>query len=75
MNEEDSDQPPSGKSWLGGLTDIFSRKPVSRSDLVSLLREAQQKQVLDLDALGIIEGALLVADMQTREIMIPRWWS
>ena len=72
MSEEDSDQPPLGKSWFDNLTRIFSGEPASRNDLVNLLREAQQRQVLDSDALSIIEGALLVADMQTREIMIPR---
>jgi magnesium and cobalt transporter len=72
MSEEDSDQPPSGKSWFDSLTRIFSGGPASRNDLVDLLREAHQRQVLDSDALSIIEGALLVADMQTREIMIPR---
>jgi magnesium and cobalt transporter len=72
MSEEDSDQPPSGKSWLENLARVFSGEPSSRNDLVKLLREAQARQVLDAEALSIIEGALLVADMQTREIMIPR---
>lgn len=71
MSGEDSES-PSGKSWLESLTKIFSGEPNSRNDLVNLLREAQAREVLDSDALSIIEGALLVADMQTREIMIPR---
>jgi len=36
------------------------------------LRNAEQDQVLDADALGIIEGALQVSSMQVRDIMIPR---
>ncbi|MDK1023161.1 MAG: transporter associated domain-containing protein [Gammaproteobacteria bacterium] len=72
MSEADSDQSQAGKSWLDTLTRMFSGEPNNRNELVNLLREAQQRQVLDSDALSIIEGALLVADMQTREIMIPR---
>lgn len=72
MNEEDNNPSRSGKSWFDILTRMFSGEPNSRNDLVDLLREAQQRHVLDSDALSIIEGALLVADMQTREIMIPR---
>lgn len=72
MNVEGNNPSRSGKSWFDILTRMFSGEPNSRNDLVNLLREAQQRHVLDSDALSIIEGALLVADMQTREIMIPR---
>ena len=37
-----------------------------------MLRNAEQDNVLDFDALSIIEGALQVSKMQVREIMIPR---
>ena len=37
-----------------------------------MLRSAEQDQVLDADALSIIEGALQVSSMQVREIVIPR---
>ncbi len=72
MSDMDSNQFHPGKSLLENLKRMFTRVPGSRNELVNLLREAQQKQVLGSDALSIIEGALLVADMQTREIMIPR---
>jgi magnesium and cobalt transporter len=36
------------------------------------LREAHANEVLDIEALSIIEGALQVSDMQVRDIMIPR---
>ena len=72
MSDMVSNQFHPGNSLLENLKRIFTRVPGSRNELVNLLREAQQKQVLGPDALSIIEGALLVADMQTREIMIPR---
>jgi magnesium and cobalt transporter len=65
------DAPDSG-SWLDRLASVFTAGPANRRELIELLRAAQQNQVLDAEALGIIEGALQVADMQVREIMIPR---
>lgn len=70
MSESDSDQ--TNKSWLNSLTSMFTGEPNSTGDLIRLLREAEKNQVLDFDALSIMEGALQVSDMQTREIMIPR---
>ncbi|SDS59213.1 magnesium and cobalt transporter [Halopseudomonas litoralis] len=60
------------KSWLERLTQAFVQEPRNRQELLELLREAQQNEVLDIEALAIIEGALQVADMQVRDIMIPR---
>ncbi|WP_193072714.1 HlyC/CorC family transporter [Pseudomonas sp. FME51] len=60
------------KSWLERLTQAFAHEPRNRQELLDLLREAQHNEVLDIEALAIIEGALQVADMQVRDIMIPR---
>ena len=60
------------KSWLERLTQAFVHEPRNRQELLELLREAQRNEVLDIEALAIIEGALQVADMQVRDIMIPR---
>ena len=70
MSEDTGDF--SGNTWLNRLAGVFSGEQNSRQKLIHLLRDAQQNEVLDADALGIIEGALQVADMQAREIMIPR---
>jgi magnesium and cobalt transporter len=69
------DQPGSeqkARSWLEKLAQIFSDEPTDTKSLLELLRNAEQDKVLDADALSIIEGALLVSDMQVRDIMIPR---
>lgn len=60
------------KSWLERLSQAFTGEPSSRDELIELLRSAQQRQLLDVEVLSIIEGALMVSDMQAREIMIPR---
>ncbi len=48
------------------------REPGDRSELTRLLRSAYSRNLLDADALSIIEGALTVSEMQVRDIMIPR---
>ncbi|OOC09325.1 MULTISPECIES: HlyC/CorC family transporter [Thioalkalivibrio] len=48
------------------------REPHSRPELVETLRGAQDREVLDPEALTMLEGVLNVADMQVRDIMIPR---
>jgi magnesium and cobalt transporter len=43
-----------------------------RSQLVEMLSDAQQRGVLDADVFAMLEGVLAVADIQVRDIMIPR---
>ena len=37
-----------------------------------MLQQAQKNQVIDIDALSMIDGVIEVAEMQVRDIMIPR---
>ena len=71
MSEEDSGSEQS-RSWLERLSQAFSGEPNTRDELLELLRSAQHRNLLDIEALSIIEGALNVSDMQVREIMVPR---
>ena len=64
--------PITSKSWLERLSQALGSEPSSRSELIDLLRASQERELIDADALKIIEGALTVADKQVREIMIPR---
>ena len=54
------------------LTQAFLLEPKNREQLATLLRNAQKSGLLDGDALTMIEGVLEVAEMQVRDIMIPR---
>ena len=72
MSEDRSSNGQGGKSWLDKLTQAFSDEPRDREELMEVLKSAEESQVLDTEALGIIEGALEVSDMQVRDIMIPR---
>ena len=72
MSDDQSSIDPRPKSWIDKITNVFSDEPTDTQSLLEVLRNAEQDQVLDADALGIIEGALQVSSMQVRDIMIPR---
>ncbi len=57
---------------LERLSALILREPQDRDSLTRLLRSAYRRNLLDADALSIIEGALAVSEMQVRDIMIPR---
>ena len=61
-----------GTSLLERLSALLTRAPEDREDLLELLHSAFERNLLDADALSIIEGALGVSDMQVRDIMVPR---
>src|SRR5436189_93561 len=63
---------PARPSLLERLSALLMRAPSDRDQLVELLRSAYSRNLLDADALSIIEGALNVSEMQVRDIMIPR---
>ena len=61
---------------LTQLIDRFStlllREPEDRSELLKLLHGAHERNLVDAEALTIIEGAITVSEMTVRDIMIPR---
>lgn len=60
------------KTWLERLSQALLREPQDREQLVKLLRDAEQRHLLDAQALTMIEGVLQISEMQVRDIMIPR---
>lgn len=68
MTEDHSTQ----KSWLDRLSGMFHREPQDRSQLMDILRLAVSKDIIDTDALTMIEGVLQVSEIQVRDIMVPR---
>ena len=59
-------------SWLERLGALLMREPEDREQLVELLHSAYERNLLDADALAMIEGVLQVSESQVRDIMIPR---
>ncbi|MBB3102531.1 HlyC/CorC family transporter [Azomonas macrocytogenes] len=60
------------RSWFEKITQAFAHEPKNREELLELLRDAHDNELLDGDALSIVEGAIQVADLQARDIMVPR---
>ncbi|MGA0794817.1 MAG: HlyC/CorC family transporter, partial [Quisquiliibacterium sp.] len=69
-------EPPSGgeprRSLLERLSALLLRAPEDREQLLALLRTAHERELLDADALSMIEGVLQVAELAVRDIMVPR---
>jgi len=59
-------------TWLERLGALLMREPEDRKQLVELLRTSYERNLLDSDALSMIEGVLQVSEMLARDIMIPR---
>ena len=74
MNDDttsNSSLPPQ-RTWLEKLSQVLLREPQDRKQLISLLHDAQSRDLLDSEALRMIEGVLHVSEMQVRDIMVPR---
>jgi magnesium and cobalt transporter len=68
-----SEQPQGGTGrWLKRITKSMSGEPRDLAGLIETLREASERGLFDGDALVMLEGVLAVADMQVRDIMVPR---
>ena len=57
---------------LERLSALVAREPRDRAQLLALLHSAYKRNLLDADALSMIEGVLQVAEMHVRDIMVPR---
>ncbi len=64
--------PDSKPGFIERLTALLLREPEDRAQLVQILHNAHERQLLDADALTIIEGALAASETRVADIMIPR---
>jgi len=71
MSEERSESSHK-PSWLERLSLALMGEPKDRDELMELLRDAQQRELLDPEALKMIEGVMRVSETQVRDVMIPR---
>ncbi len=69
-----SEQPDSGSTgrWLKRITQAMTGEPRDLAELIEQLRGSSERGLFDSDALVMLEGVLAVADMQVRDIMVPR---
>jgi magnesium and cobalt transporter len=60
------------KSIIERLATLFGRAPENSEQLLESLRASRDKQIIDGDALSMIEGVLQVSQLAVRDIMVPR---
>ena len=66
------DAPSPKPNWLERLSTLLIREPEDREQLITLLHSAFERDLLDSDALSMIEGVIQVSEMKARDIMVPR---
>ncbi len=66
------DDTHSKPSLLERLSTFLMREPEDREQLIELLHSSHERNLLDADALAMIEGVLQVSELQARDIMVPR---
>ena len=57
------------KGLLDFLSAVFLREPQDKTQLVEVLRDAEQRELLDAEALGMVESAMQLSEMQVRDVM------
>ena len=67
------DVPESNKpGLLERLSALLLREPEDREQLIILLHSAYERNLLDAEALAMMEGVIQVSERQVGEIMLPR---
>jgi hypothetical protein len=70
MSDSELDDEGSGRRWIERVADMFSGEPTSRPELMETLRYAADRDLIDVDVLNILFGAIAIADMHARDVMI-----
>jgi len=68
----ETDNGGSTLGWLDRVLNVFTGQPQNQKQLLELLKNLQTHDLLGAEELTMIEGVLQVADLQVRDIMIPR---
>ena len=60
------------RSLFERLTSLIAPGPDSRAELLATLQDAHERNLIDADALSMIEGVFQVSELTARDIMVPR---
>ena len=66
------DESRSSGRWFRRITDTFSGEPRDLGDLTEVLQTARERGIINPDAFEMLQGVLTVAELQVRDIMVPR---
>jgi magnesium and cobalt transporter len=72
MPESSRSENPPLRGLIERLGSMLSSEPRDRAQLLDILRAAHARDLIDPEALTMLEGVLNVAEMQVRDIMVPR---
>lgn len=72
MTESSNDKQNKSRSWIERLTNLLGHEPQTQEQLMEVLHDAKERNILSHEMLGMIERILQVAEMQVREVMIPK---
>ncbi len=73
MNDDPSPSSyPQPKSLIDRIGLFLTGEPKDRDDLLSILRDAKDNNVLDAEALFMIQSVLQFSEKRVRDVMIPR---
>ena len=76
MSEEQADnsekETKAQRSWVERLGQALQGELKDREQLMVVLNEAHKNNVIDHEAFSMIDGVIHVAEMQVRDIMLPR---
>ncbi len=67
------DSPSSPRpSFFERLSSLLLREPEDREQVLQLLHSAYERNLMDADALTIIEGALAASETRVNDVLVPR---
>lgn len=70
MSDDNHRRPKKGFTlWLSQL---FNSEPKDKEELITMIRDAEENELIDTYTLDMIEGVMDVAEQRIRDIMIPR---
>jgi magnesium and cobalt transporter len=72
MNNDRPSEGSRSRNWLERIGQMLGGEPQDKEQLLEVLKDAKERELLDTDALSMIEGVLQVSDLRVRDIMIPR---
>ncbi|MEJ2620407.1 MAG: CBS domain-containing protein [Candidatus Thiodiazotropha sp.] len=72
MNNEERSNSGSSSRWLERISRMFGSEPQDKDEIYDLQKEASERELLDDDALSMMEGAMLVSERRARDVMTPR---
>jgi len=62
----------SKKSWLERIATVLTGEPKNQDDLLEVIKNAEDRDIIETKTLTMIEGVFEIVDMHVDEIMIPK---